>query len=205
MPHVWMSHVTYMNESCHKYINESCHISEWVMPHIWMNHATYMNETCHIHQCVMPHTYNATHGHAYECVMVHIWMHSNMLHGSLQCATGIHMCDMSHVWQTFVCVTCQMSDMSHVAHLNEPCNIFGWVIPHIWMSRVLVTWWSAGQHMWMKLATQLSASCHTMILACHTYEWVMSHREWGMVHRWMYHVTLMVMACHTYEWVIPHT
>jgi len=46
MSHIWMSHVTCMNESCHIYewvmshMNESCHTYEWVMSHIWMSHNT---------------------------------------------------------------------------------------------------------------------------------------------------------------------
>ena len=48
MSHLWMSHVTY--------VNESCHICEWVMSHIWlslvvhmrMSHVTHMNESCQI-------------------------------------------------------------------------------------------------------------------------------------------------------------
>ena len=73
MPHLWMSHVTFGNESftywnvsCHKwecvtshrrmshvtYRNESCPISEWVMSHVGMSHVTYGNESCHIWECV---------------------------------------------------------------------------------------------------------------------------------------------------------
>ena len=33
--HVWMSHVTRMNESCHTY--------KWVISHIWMSHVTHTN------------------------------------------------------------------------------------------------------------------------------------------------------------------
>ena len=36
MSHIWMSHVTHMNESCPTY--------EWVMRHIWMRHVPHMNE-----------------------------------------------------------------------------------------------------------------------------------------------------------------
>jgi len=41
---ICMSHVTF--------VNESCHICEWVMSHIWMNHVTYMNESYHIYEWV---------------------------------------------------------------------------------------------------------------------------------------------------------
>jgi len=55
MAHIWMSHVTHTNESCHTY--------EWVMLHIWMSHGTHMNVSCHAykyvaytHEWVMSHT-----------------------------------------------------------------------------------------------------------------------------------------------------
>jgi len=49
MSHTWISHVTYMNKSCHAHMNESCHT--------WMSHitrtngscCTCMNESCHTH------------------------------------------------------------------------------------------------------------------------------------------------------------
>ena len=40
--HIWMSHVTHMNESCHTY--------EWVVPHIWMEHVSHMNESCQTYE-----------------------------------------------------------------------------------------------------------------------------------------------------------
>jgi len=48
LPHIWMSHVTHMNESCHTY--------EWVMSHIWMSH---VRDVTHKHNT---HTYT-THTH----------------------------------------------------------------------------------------------------------------------------------------------
>ena len=45
MSHIWMSHVTHMNELCHTY--------GWVMSHIWMRHITRMNESCHAYEWVM--------------------------------------------------------------------------------------------------------------------------------------------------------
>jgi len=61
MSHIWMSHVTHMNESCHAYervmphirtshgicIIESCHTYQQSMAHIWMSHVTHINESCH--------------------------------------------------------------------------------------------------------------------------------------------------------------
>ena len=45
MSHIWMSHVSYMNESCLIY--------EWAMSHIWMSHVSYMNESCLIYEWVI--------------------------------------------------------------------------------------------------------------------------------------------------------
>jgi len=84
--HIWMSHVTLMNESCHTYewvlshMNESCHTYEWVLSHMneschtWMSHVTYMNG------CV-----------TYEWVVSHVWMsHVAYMNGSCQTYTYIY-------------------------------------------------------------------------------------------------------------------
>ena len=62
--HMWMSHVTQMNESSHTY--------ERVKSHIWMSHVTQTNESCHTYEwvhikshnfflCVCTATLTATH------------------------------------------------------------------------------------------------------------------------------------------------
>ena len=56
MSHIWMSHVTHMNASCHTY--------EWLVSHTWMSHVTHMNEPCHIWMRRV----------LYEWVMSHRWM-----------------------------------------------------------------------------------------------------------------------------------
>ena len=45
MSHIWMSHITHMNVSCHnkQELNESCHTYDWVMSHTWMSHVTHTN------------------------------------------------------------------------------------------------------------------------------------------------------------------
>ena len=50
MSHIWMSHITH--------VNESYHTCEWVISRMWMSHITHMNESCHT--C--------------EWVILHIWM-----------------------------------------------------------------------------------------------------------------------------------
>jgi len=80
MPHVWMSHVTYMNESCHTY--------EWVTSYIWMSHVTRMNESCHTYvpsrNTILPLWHTATDFNALENTVTHC----NMLqHAALHCNT----------------------------------------------------------------------------------------------------------------------
>ena len=88
MSHMWMSHVTH--------VNESCHTCEWVMSHIWMSHVTRMNESCHTCEWVMSHmwmSYN-TYTAAQHCT-------DHRSSASPTCVTWlIHMCDMTHsyVW-----------------------------------------------------------------------------------------------------------
>jgi len=55
MSHIWMSHVSYMNESCLIY--------EWVMSHIWMSHSPYLKDTiCHMFPIYILR-YNVTYLH----------------------------------------------------------------------------------------------------------------------------------------------
>jgi len=44
MSHIFMSYGTKV---------KSCHTYEWVMSHIWLSHVTHMNESCHIYSCHM--------------------------------------------------------------------------------------------------------------------------------------------------------
>ena len=97
MSHIWMSHVTHINELSHvSHMNESCHTHEWLtshyeggMSHIWMRHLSHMNESCHM----------------YEWLMSHIWMsHVTHMHGSFHTYDWIisHV-RMSHVTRKELC------------------------------------------------------------------------------------------------------
>jgi len=58
--HIWMSHITPMNDSYHTY--------EWVISLIWMSYITHMNESYH----------------TYEWVTSHIWM-SHIINMFMSC------------------------------------------------------------------------------------------------------------------------
>jgi len=171
--HIWMCHVTHMNESHHTWewvmsqiwmshathMNESCHTYEWIMSHIWLSHVTHMNESCHTYEWVTPHIWlsHVTHmnesRHTYEWVMSHIWLN--------------HVTHENESGHTYEWVTPYMR-MSHVTHMNESRHTWEWVMSHIWMSH----------------AIHENESCHT-------YEWVTLHMRWVMspVNLEMSHVT----------------
>jgi len=86
---------------------------------------------------------------------------------------------MLHIW------------MSHVAHMNESCHTYEWVMSHIWMSHAAHMNESCHTYEWVMPHIWLSHVTH-MTESCRTYEWVMSHV-------WMSHVTHMNESCHTYE------
>jgi len=110
VPHIWMSHVSHMNESCLTYVshmnysccpfcvermlslwymNESCLTYEWVMSHIWMSHVLHMSHIWIIR--VVPFVWK-------EC-----------------CPSGIWMSRVSHINES--CLT-------YVSHMNYSCCPF---------------------------------------------------------------------------------
>jgi len=93
MSHIWMHHVTHINESCNT-DEWSCHTYDWVMSHMWLRHVTHMNESCHTHEWVMSHIWMShvprmdASCHTYECITSHIWLRS----------WHTDECVMSHIW-----------------------------------------------------------------------------------------------------------
>jgi len=103
MSHVWRTHFTPMNESCHAY--------ERVKSHTWMCHITYINKSCHTYECVMSHIWmrHVTNikelRHTYKSVMSHIRIRSvthffqfrwHMLKCIIHETWLIHIWDMTH-------------------------------------------------------------------------------------------------------------
>ena len=118
MSHVWIYHVSHMNESCHTH--------QWVMVHIWINHVTRMNQSCHTYEWVMVHiwmihvTHNNESCHTYEWVMSHIWI-NHVTHMNESCHT--YQWVMVHIW------------IYHVTHMNVSCHTYEWVVSHRWWGR----------------------------------------------------------------------
>jgi len=210
MAHIWMSHGTHMNESCHTYewfesydayeydMSRIWHTYEhgthMNMAHIWIWHTYDHNHMCAIFICV-PYTYG-THmneschiWHTYEygthmnIYMAHIW--SYVCH--------IHMCAIMHVEYGT-----HMNESCHT-HMNESWHTYEWVMAHIWMSHVIYHKYEYGTHMHMAHTNKQDVSRIWLshITNMIAYAWVQSHI-------WMSHVTHMNKSCHTYEWVMSH-
>jgi len=115
MSHIWMSHVTHMNGSCHT-MTESCSAYNCVwssrtmtLTRSWhchvtapvplVSYVTHMNESCHTYEWVMSiwmsHVTHMNESCPYESVMSHIW-----------------------VWPRTI---------------SESCHTYEWVVSHTWV------------------------------------------------------------------------
>jgi len=180
-------------------INESCHTYEWVMSHIWMSHVTHMDESCLISissgiSMFMPHVWVMSH---IVGVMLHTWVmcvcqiyHSAALIWG--CVTWlIHICHMYAMKSCHICEwvmshilisihICHMYAMTHsyVCHdsfISMPwlirkrkCHTYEWVMVYIWMSPG--THMNDSKHVW-----HYSQDILMTVAPCHMYEWCMSH------------------------------
>jgi len=129
--HIWKSHVTHMNESCHTH--------EWVMSLTWISHVTYMDASCHAYAWVMSHIWmsQGTHTnesrHTYEWVMSHEWMNHGT-HMNESCHTYERI--MAHIWMSLEPSEWCMTHERVMTHMNGSCHTYEWVMSHIRMSHV---------------------------------------------------------------------
>jgi len=122
--HVWMGHVTHLNESCHT--------SEWVMSHIWLSLVTHMHESWHTSEWVMAHIWMSHGTHRkelryLELSVVGFLRSEPRLRGqppqirACRCVPSlIHACDMTHsyVWHvSFIYVIWLIRSHWHVTRL----------------------------------------------------------------------------------------
>jgi len=154
--HLWHIHMCDITCPC-----------EWVMSHIWMRHVTYMNDSLQTHEWVMSHTWTPVHvcgvTHSYVwhdsfiCVtwLIHVygdttqsyvsWVHwffgipahtthSYAWHDPFMCLEWvIHICAITHsyVWHdSFICVTrlIHMCDMTHSYVWHDSFICVTWLI-----------------------------------------------------------------------------
>ena len=195
MSHIWMSHVTHVNKSCHVWTSHFAY--EWVMPYKWMSHVlctshvTHMSESCY--------TYD------YAC---HIHMsHVTHMNGSCRrCMTRIKPVNESchtfwgatQLWRSFEWegfqINCSSSDlkgalsgvvsMSHVTPnskscpINESCQIWMCHITYIFESCHI----NESCHIWISHVTHMNKKSHQRV-----------------IHMWMSHVKHINASCHISE------
>jgi len=145
MLHIWMSHVSPLNESCLT--------SEWVMSHIWMSCCTRMIESCHTHERVLSHVWMSSD----EWVVSQIWMRY-VSPRNKSCRMGMYEWVVAH------------RRMNHVTDMNASCHRYEWVMSQIWMSHVSPMHESC--HPWMPDRNLLVTRSYARR---HAYEWVISH------------------------------
>ena len=166
MPHIWMSHVTTMNES-------------W---HAWMSYDTcgWAPQTCasiqkyrHTHTHTRTHTHKHSFSHTQVLVATTHQSHMNESYHTMRHATHDEPCH-THPWllRSNTCPTwtshvtrnesCH-SSMSHVKHIHGSHHTHTWVMPHRYMTthtnHIPVT------HKWvMSLCHSQSVMPHTSVL-----------------------------------------
>ena len=111
MSHIWMRHVTHMNESCHTYECVMSHIYEWVMSHVRMSHVTRMNASCHTYEWVNRWVKESCH--TYEWVRPHLWI--------------------SHVTHMNDSIVAMLR--RSVCMLIVVCHTYEWVMSPMWRSQ----------------------------------------------------------------------
>jgi len=228
------------------HMDQSRHTYERVMSHIWMSHVTRMNEsvTCacvcienadrHTHRYVRHDsficlTYSSICTPLYDmtpaCLKV-IWviwisLHWECILNIAHVAFELYTSDMAHsfVWHdSSNCAILTHPWLIHVCHithsrvthgsfmfklLNATRRIqLGMAIPYEWVrSHILMchvahvsescrTYWWVMAHIWMSHGTPMKETCMAI-----SYEWVMSHIL-------MSHVTHMNGSCRTCGWVM---
>jgi len=183
-------------------VDESCHTCGWVMSHVWMSHVTHMNEAyewvssisvtcvslmcaawvwfiCVTRWCSAMSVFNFRcmlpvneSWHAYEWVMAHVWM-----------SHGTRMNESWHTYEWVVSHVCGMSliymydtQMQHrvclQALVHETHHMYERVKSHVCMSSFRTCEWGMS-HIWMSHVTHVNETCHKY--------------EWGMSQVWRNH------------------
>ena len=151
MPHVWMSYVTRMNESCHTY--------EWGMSHVWMSHVTRGNESCHTYEWAMRHIWmsHVTHRnksrHTYHTHDVHV-----------RGQKILHIVRMSCSWHIYMDASFQTYESTNAENrLSESYHTSECVMSHGWMRHVTLMNESGRMH---KYVTSQIGMRHVTNMMC---------------------------------------
>jgi len=158
-------------------MNESCYTYEWVMSHVWMNHGAHLNESSHI--C--------------EWVISHMWMGHVKYMNVCSALTNLK----GHTFMGYLTNESFMSHkvISHVAHTNNSCHIYAWVISHICMCAVQGAVLCTNSYVWHGSFICVTRPIH-MCDMTHSYVW---HDPFICVTRPIH----MCDSTHSYVWHDP--
>jgi len=165
-----------------------------------VSHVTLRESRCTC-RWVMSYPDESHDSHKSEMIHLTVWRDS-----SSQYATHfIYVCHMSHIDASHR----GHIQMSHVRHLCESCRT-GWVMSHIYASRVT-------SHVEVSRVTYQASHVTHLSESCHISRWVMSHQMSYVTHMWVTshvevshvayqasHVTHLSESCHTSKWVMSH-
>jgi len=195
----YMSHV--------KWMNESCHMNNWVMSHMDKSSPLWMNELCHawishvtlqVRSRERPPTRNTREYMSHVTWMnaslhMHKWVMSHIDESSL-----LWMNESGHVWISHVTLqvrsrgrppSCNTREyMSHVTWMNASLHMHKWVMSHIDESSLL----------WM------NESCRVWISHVTPQIWSRRRPPSRNTREYMSHVTWMNVSRHMHEWVMSH-
>jgi len=189
MSHIWPSHVTH--------VNESCHTCEWVTSHMWMR--------------VVPSRISNLERKRGQ------YQDYGFVRAKRQRNVASKRRYLRNVWKE-PCTGCRFVTFVTFLRFFDIVGFAEKLktIPTVWQKPRKVTkchtfsnlWYKATFtfYVWIRLGTTLShvthvnESCHTcesVNQSCHTCKSVMSQM-------WMSHVTHVNESCHTCEWVMSH-
>jgi len=191
--HMWTSHVTHVNESCHSL---TC---EWVMSRVW-------SEWRHI----------KTHAHIEKHTHMSSFLRQSLAtNGSFICVTWLfHMCDMTHSHEQFPGTKARRQMVPLRCTLEGvPWLIYVWDMTHsyVWHDAfTCVTWLFICDHKWCLCAARWtvghdSCTCGTWLIhmcaTTHSYMWQDSYIR--VRHDSCICVTSLIHVCgvtHSYVW-----
>ena len=190
--HIWLRHVTHMNESRHACIKwlETIREAEAVL---WVSHVTQMTESRHTYDWLR---------HTYDCIMSHNWLrhvtHMNASRHTYDCATShrrasdsktirgaesdVHMYIIYSSIYVCICVngcvwmshTYDTAWLRHVTHLNVSRHAYACGTSHIWLTVSRQTTDCVMSLIWLCHVAQ-ACRCHTNDSLCHVTQLNASH------------------------------
>jgi len=176
MSHIWMSHVTHMNESRHAPVlpldaSATQLLYEWGqtwMTHIRLSHGTHMTESCHtpvlpLDASATRHDPNVTWNHTFQTDYINFVRLEYPKDGPHSCAKHyvvMHKCDTTALrfWQAHSCVWRDS--------LIRACDMTHSFVLVTWLTHVTAQWWALMQLQDTTLSRQTCLRSHVWHDAC---------------------------------------